>query len=128
MLGKRRGMSHDSRRPRIMTARISGIGSPPPTGTSSPLTSWLMLALVSPGNDNESRCPIIGRRGRVGPIRGAAKQRAIIINLSPLPRKGNPAGLAQLFLDQPAGKGRSQDGPHLPAPGCQPGPAAHLAE
>src|SRR5437868_4627181 len=37
MFGKRRQMSHDSRRPTISRSRSSGMVSPPPWGISSPL-------------------------------------------------------------------------------------------
>src|SRR5262249_20812952 len=37
--GNRSGMSHDSRRPRVSLSRTSGMGSPPPWGTSSPFAS-----------------------------------------------------------------------------------------
>jgi uncharacterized protein len=36
MFGKRMGMSQDSRRPMVSDSRIRGMGSPPPTGISSP--------------------------------------------------------------------------------------------
>src|ERR1700722_1432051 len=41
-LGNRRQMSHPSRRPMVKVLRISGILSPPPSGTNSPLGSKLM--------------------------------------------------------------------------------------
>src|SRR5262249_48710076 len=45
--GKRRGMSHESRRPMVRMSRMRGMLSPPPTGTNSPLASKLIIHQTS---------------------------------------------------------------------------------
>src|SRR5262249_39786775 len=58
ILGKRKQISQDSRLPRTSGVRTSGIVSPPPTGTSSPLPSHTM-STPSPGTPNKSRSLLI---------------------------------------------------------------------
>src|SRR5262245_283463 len=91
-------ISHDSRRPIVMTGRSKGIESPPPAGFSSPFTRTLVSVDEAAGAGNQTRLPHDGHGASPGGCEGSS--RSLLPHTGQ--RLGSPSGVRDaMFMARP---------------------------
>src|SRR5437867_949769 len=110
MLGNRRQMSAESRRPIFMVERRSGIGSPPPTGTNSPMDGrgirWTPPIRYNPiKKQKPDRLTPVSRRIKKNEAfkfyTASAPRRKMVSRRNSWDRRGNPGGSPQTMTETP---------------------------